>query len=81
MVRTTRAQREALFRIFQRDFPTWVSPGKRRSRTSYEIEPVATIQWRKFRKTVEPYVGDDTCVMVPRWGMWIGVESNGYTHT
>lgn len=26
MIRTTRAQREALFRVFQRDFPGWITP-------------------------------------------------------
>jgi hypothetical protein len=80
MIRTTRAQREALFKIFQRDFPTWVSPGKRRSRSTGEIEAVPLIQYRKFRDTVVPYLGDD-CIMVPRWGMWLGIERNGYTHS
>ena len=27
----TRAQREALFRVFQRDFPSWLTPAKRKS--------------------------------------------------
>lgn len=26
MIKTTRAQREALFRVFQREFPGWVTP-------------------------------------------------------
>jgi hypothetical protein len=81
MIRTTRKQREALFKIFQRDFPTWVSPGKRRSRMTNEIEAVPLIQYRKFRSTVVPYLGDDSCIMVPRWGMWLGIERDGYTHS
>lgn len=80
MVKTTRAQRVALFRVFQRDFPNWVSPGKRRSHATNEIVPVDTIQWRKFRAKVRPFFGDD-CVMVPWAGMWLGIETDGYTHS
>jgi hypothetical protein len=29
MIKTTKAQREALFRVFQRDFPSWITPTKR----------------------------------------------------
>lgn len=29
MIKTTRAQREALFNVFRRSFPGWVSPSKR----------------------------------------------------
>jgi len=80
MVRTTRAQREALFKVFQRDFPNWISPGKRRTHSTNEIVPVPTTQWRKFRKSVRPFVGD-SCVMVYWAGMWLGIETNGYTHS
>jgi len=79
MVKTTRAQREALFRVFQRDFPNWISPGKRRSKyTENTIVPVPTIQWRRFRATVRPGPG---CIMLPWAGMWLGIEVDGYTHS
>ena len=80
MVRTTRAQREALFRVFQRDFPNWVSPGKRREHASNEVVPVPTIQYRRFRAKVKPYFGD-TCIMIPWAGMWLGIEQDGYVHS
>jgi hypothetical protein len=78
MIKTTREQRVALFRVFQRDFPSWVSPGKRRSVKELGTLPVPTIQWRKFRKTVQ---GGSGCIMLPWKGMWLGIEPDGYTHS
>jgi hypothetical protein len=89
MVKTTRKQREALFRIFQRDFPGWITPTTRHDGTyckhcskwsSPEIVRVPSVRYRAFRKTVVPFVGDD-CVMVPWAGMWLGIETDGYTHS
>lgn len=81
MVITTRAQREALFRVFKRDFPNWVSPGKRYAHASNEVVKVPTIQWRRFRAKVQPTFGCDGCVMIHWAGMWLGIESDGYTHS
>jgi hypothetical protein len=78
MIKTTRKQREALFKVFQRQFPSWVSPGKRRG--TGEIVPVDTIQYRRFRAKVQPFFGGD-CIMVPYAGMWLGIERDGYTHS
>jgi len=36
--------------------------------------------YQQFRNTVQSCIGDD-CVMV-RWsGMWLGIETDGYTHS
>lgn len=78
MVRTTRAQREALFKVFQRDFPSWVSPGRRASVKEVGTLPVPTIQYRRFRAKVAPGPG---CIMLPWHGMWLGIEPDGYTHS
>lgn len=102
MVRTNRAQREALFNVFRRDFPGWITPTKRvkwpelykdnqlpktvqearefASRYPDAIAKVPSIQYRRFRKTVQPFFGGD-CVMVPWAGMWLGIEKDGYTHS
>ena len=89
MVKTTRLQREALFRIFQRDFPGWITVTTRHEGTyckncgqwsSPEIVKVPSLQWRRFRKTVKPFFGGD-CVMLPWKGMWLGIETDGYTHS
>jgi hypothetical protein len=79
MVKTTRKQREALFRIFQRDFPGWITPTTRCDGT--DIVPVPTIQWRRFRKQVQPYYDGSGCVMLPWKNMWLGIETDGYCHS
>ncbi len=84
MVRTTRAQREALWRVFQRDFPNWVTPTSRVAHPyqapqirEYTVR-VPSIQYRRFRNKVQPGPG---CIMVPYAGMWLGIEPDGYTHS
>lgn len=82
MVKTTKAQRKALFRVFQRDFPSWETPYRRhRSGMELGIIRVPSTQYRRFRKTVQPYFDGSGCVMVPWHGMWLGVETDGYTHS
>jgi hypothetical protein len=80
MVKTTRAQREALFRVFQRDFPSWVTPTKRRINTlkGDDTIDVPSIQWRRFRSKVQPGPG---CIMIQWANMWLGIEPDGYTHS
>lgn len=102
MIKTTKAQREALFKVFQRDFPGWLTPTKRLThpqlyrnsllpKTIEEAEAFAvnfphlvtkvpSKQYRRFRKTVQPYFGGE-CVMVHWAGMWLGIEQDGYTHS
>ena len=79
MIKTTRAQREALFRVFQRDFPNWVTPYKRKQNGGMIIR-VPSIQYRKFRNRVQPFFGGD-CIMIEFAGMWLGIETDGYTHS
>ena len=81
MVRTTRAQREALFEVFRRDFPNWISPRKRYTHYTDEVVQVPSTQWKRFRKQVRPLFGDDGCVMLQWHGMWLGIEKDGYTHS
>jgi hypothetical protein len=38
------------------------------------------VSYRAFRKTVQPCVGMD-CVMVQWSGMYLGIETDGYTHS
>lgn len=76
----TRAQRQSLFKVFRRDFPSWVGPRRRKNTVTGAIEPVPSLQWRKFRARVQPAFGD-TCVMLHWAGMWLGIEEDGYTHS
>jgi len=86
MVKTTRKQREALFKVFQREFPHWISPTQRVERPYQHPQDrgktvkVPSIQYRRFRAKVQPFFGGD-CIMVPYAGMWLGIERDGYTHS
>lgn len=77
MVVLTREQRVALWKVFQRDFPNWLTPTRRASHHG-EVVRVPSVQWRRFRAKVTPGPG---CVMVPWCGMWLGIEPDGYTHS
>lgn len=62
---TTRAQRVALLNLWARVVTS-------------DTFPRPGLTYRNFRKTVEPGPG---CIMVPAFGMWFGIEPDGYTHT
>jgi hypothetical protein len=81
MVKTTRKQREALFRVFQRDFPNHITPRMRHSGTKPGIVVTSSIQYRRFRKSVAPYWDKSGCIMLPWAGMMLGIETDGYTHS
>lgn len=66
MVKTTRLQREALKRVFDR-CPI--------------IENDRQITYCQFRKSVQPLFGGDGCILVKWAGMWLGIEPDGYTHS
>lgn len=72
MVRTTRAQRAALKRLFDRG-PIYRDADARSGgqRMSY----------REFRKTIQTEIGGFGAIMVPWAGMWVGIEKDGYTHS
>lgn len=83
MIKTTRAQRVALFQLFKRDFPSWVTPTKREPvfkdpEHPYALLKVPSIQYRRFLKKVQ---GGPGCIMIPWCGMWLGIEPDGYTHS
>jgi hypothetical protein len=39
-----------------------------------------TLSYRQFRQTVQPGIFND-CLMVLWSGMWLGIESDGHTHS
>lgn len=70
MVKTNRAQREALKRVYLRIVSE--------TRGSMTQQQFMAFTYRAFRRTVQP--GPD-CIMVPFAGMWLGIERDGYTHS
>lgn len=69
MVKTTRAQRQAIYR-------KWLQCPSPLPRT-HELH--STMTYRQFRKSV--IQGDYGCVLVQWCGMWVGIETDGYAHT
>lgn len=63
----TKEQRAALKRVFDRE-PIYAQFTKNR------------VSYRQFRRTVQPYFGGE-CIMVPWKGMWLGIETDGHTHS
>jgi len=79
MLTLTRAQREALKRVYDRR-PIYPDAAKNLSDEAKK-RYVNPITYRQFRKTVMPLLGDPRCVMV-KWGtMWLGIELDGHTHS
>lgn len=73
MIFTTKAQRQALLLVYRRVVDAAMPkpvPGKA---TVFYVP-----SYREFRRTVQP--GPD-CIMVRYAGMWLGIETDGYTHS
>lgn len=67
MITLTRKQREAIHKLYIREV------------TSAEIDSHRTARtYREIRRSVVPSFD---CIMVPWCGMWLGIESDGYTHS
>jgi hypothetical protein len=89
MVKTTKAQRKALFRIFQREYPERDTPFKRNGgplcphcgNWAGVTHRVSSRPYRAFRSQVVGYPDGSGCVMLPWRGMWLGIEKDGYTHS
>lgn len=65
MINTTKAQRIALKKVYER--------------TVEDIHPSLRMGYREWRKHLV-FPGPD-CIMVKFCGMWLGIEKDGYTHS
>ena len=73
---TTRLQREALKKVWDRDLPSpWGWGPEQEYPCIAHYEPRSYLE---FRRTVEPGPG---CIMLPWRNMWLGIEPDGYTHS
>lgn len=77
MLNLTKAQREALKRLFGR-CPTYGS-NNQAEHPSGAPEPPNT--YRQFRTTIKPMFGGGGAVMLPWCNMWLGIEPDGYIHS
>lgn len=80
----TKAQRVALKRVFDRQALVLEWDGRTkmpRRAANYAAlykETPPTMTYRQFRRLAHQSYD---CVMVPWCGMWLGIESDGYTHS
>lgn len=72
MSKLTREQMEALKRVYDRG-PIYCEVTD--SRQAMSGKPLT---YRQFRRTA---VNGFDCLMVPWCGMWLGIETDGYTHS
>jgi len=72
MIVTTKAQRAAIKRIYDRApiYTTKVAEAMNQP-----------ITYRRFRRSVAGTIGMDGAVIVNWAGMWLCIESDGYTHS
>ena len=56
----------------------YVNKAQRQSLLRKWLQDNQNLSYLKFRRTVQP--GWD-CVMVKWCGMWLGIETDGYTHS
>ena len=73
MIKTTRAQREALREVFHRGPLVSTQRGLRSPETGER-----PLTYRQFRRQVHPGFG---CILLHWQGMWLGIEKDGYTHS
>lgn len=86
MVKTTKAQRQALKRVFDRHVldkqsNEYILEVHRAYHSVLRPRPSFMRQYRAFRRTVQPTFCCDDCILVPVSGMWLGIERDGYTHS
>lgn len=72
MMNLTKAQRKALKQIYLRHIIRATRSGDRTGRIP---------AYREFRRTVTPLLCGNGCAMVHAGGMWLGIETDGYTHS
>lgn len=65
MVRTTKEQRKALKRVYDR----------------YPAEAHKLMTYREYREMLQPTFGCDGAVVARFAGMWLCIEKDGYTHS
>jgi hypothetical protein len=83
MVKLNRKQREALYRVFNR-CPLDADANKLHCPSDANADilggVLTPLTYRQFRQKVQPMLGGGG-VMIHWCGMWLGIETDGYTHS
>ena len=81
MTKLTRAQRVALKRVYDRALIYPTVQGYAALAASQAAPLTQTVTYLQFRKTVRGTFGLDGAVVVPWAGMFLLIETDGYTHS
>jgi len=78
MVYLTKPQRKSLHRVFVRAANNMADNTVNTALYGPDTSRAAYIT---FRKTVMPLLAGNGCIMVHWCGMWLGIETDGHTHS
>lgn len=59
---------------------TLTRPQRKALKAVYDRQPLG-MSYREFRKTAQPLIAGQGCIMVPWFRMWLGIETDGHTHS
>lgn len=77
-MKLTHEQRLALHSLYQRKLLVF-EHGQTHSLTLHDYaRGLKPLTYRQFRRTIKPAWD---CIMVPWCGQWLGIETDGYTHS
>lgn len=81
MTYLTKAQRKALKAVYDRGpiYP-YITPLEAQMVASGRLT-VVPITYRQFRRGVQPTFGMDGAIVIQWAGMWLVIETDGYTHS
>lgn len=81
MVFTTKDQRKALKRVFDRCpiYPA-ITPLEQQLVAKGKLS-VVPITYKQFRRGVQTTFGMDGAIVIQWAGMWLAIERDGYTHS
>lgn len=80
MVKTTKAQRVALHRKYIQDnlrHSHWIKD----TDGGPKLEDIRYSSYKDMRRNIQPTIGCDDAITVQWCGMWLCIETDGYTHS
>jgi hypothetical protein len=77
MLKLSKAQRQAVKRVYDRGF----TYGRNNQAGHVAGNSTAPNTYRQFRATVQPIFCGDGAVALPWCGMWLAIERDGLTHS
>lgn len=77
----TLEQISALAMLWQRDMQRCINNVKWNAEHPDDSQWPTAPTWGEFADCLNAAIVTSDCVMIQAWGMWIGIEADGYTHS